>query len=191
LTETLHQKGLPSTISVYYEPARLFEQLKNRQEAESHSGSYLIRKVAREYMGAKKVEIVAEKYEKPKAFINNTEVSVSFSHTKTGLALAVSRSHSVGCDIELQGRHVNERLINRMKHKGEDESLYEELPPIQIWTFKEAALKMMGTGLRNAMHNVYISRAEDGLFDVEINDGIQAKICSFQHSQHWITICYR
>jgi phosphopantetheinyl transferase len=191
LTETLKQKGLPESISVYYEPVQLFEQLKNRQEAESHSGSYLIRKVARKYMAAKKVDIVAKKYEKPRAFINNHEVSVSFSHTRTGLALAISEFHTVGCDIELQDRNVTARLVERMKHEKEDELLYEENSAVQIWTFKEAALKMMGTGLRNPMHNVRITGGEQGVFDVEINNGIQAKICSFQHCRHWITICYR
>jgi phosphopantetheinyl transferase len=191
LTESITHQALPKSISVYYEPARLFEQLKNRQEAESHSGSYLIRKVAREYMSAKKVDIIAEKYEKPRAFINDDEVSVSFSHTRTGLALAISKNLNVGCDIELSNRHVSPQLVKRMKHEQEDDVLYNELPAVQIWTFKEAALKMMGTGLRNPMHNVHISPGENGLFEVEINDGIQAKICSFQHHQHWITICYR
>lgn len=191
MTESITHQSLPNSISVYYEPVRLFEQLKDRQEAESHSGSYLIRKVAREYMSAKKVDIIAEKYEKPRAFINDNEVSVSFSHTRTGLALAVSEHLSVGCDIEMSNRHVSPQLVKRMKHQQEDESLYEELTAVQIWTFKEAALKMMGTGLRNPMHNVHIFSGENGQFNVEINDGIQAKICSFHHQQHWITICYR
>jgi len=191
LTEPINHQALPKSISVYYEPARLFEQLKNRQEAESHSGSYLIRKVAREHMAAKKVDIIAEKYEKPRAFINNSEVSVSFSHTKSGLALAISENHNVGCDIEMMNRHVSPQLIKRMKHEQEEDLLYEQLPAVQIWTFKEAALKMMGTGLRNPMHNVQITQGKSGGFDVEINDGIQAKICSFQHHEHWITICYR
>jgi phosphopantetheinyl transferase len=191
LVETIKHQGLPEAISVYYEPVRLFEALKNRQEAEAHSGSYLIRKVAREHLSARKVEIIAKKYEKPRAFINGSEVSVSFSHTKTGLALAISKSYNVGCDIELSARHVSPLLVKRMKHEQEDLSLYEQLPAVQIWTFKEAALKMMGTGLRNPMHNVKISQGEKDLLDVEINDGIQAKICSFQYHQHWVTICYR
>jgi len=191
LAETIQHQGLPEAISVYYEPVRLFEALKNRQEAEAHSGSYLIRKIAREHLSAKKVDIITEKYEKPRAFINDSEVSVSFSHTKTGLALAISESYDVGCDIELSKRDVSPLLIKRMKHEQEDESLYEKLPAVQIWTFKEAALKMTGTGLRNPMHNVKISQDESGRFDVEINDGIQAKICSFHHHQHWVTICYR
>lgn len=191
MAETIQYRGLPEAISVYYEPARLFEALKNRQEAEAHSGSYLIRKVARENLSARKVDIVAEKYEKPRAFINDDEVSVSFSHTKTGIALAISKSFNVGCDIELCNRHVSPLLVKRMKHQEEAEVLYEMFPAVQIWTFKEAALKMMGTGLRNPMHNVKISRSEKGFFDVEINDGIQAKICSFQYNKHWITICYR
>lgn len=191
MAETIQHKGLPEAISVYYEPARLFESLENRREAESHSGSYLIRKVAREHLSARKVDIIAEKYEKPRAFINNSEVSVSFSHTKNGLALAISESYNVGCDIELSKRRVSPQLIKRMKHENEDASLYELLPAVQIWTFKEAALKMMGTGLRNPMHNVKISKGDKELFDVEINDGIQAKICSFQYHKHWVTICYR
>lgn len=191
MPEQIFHESLPDSIVVVYEPMKLFKKLVDIQKAEIHSGSYLIRKTARDYFSAKKVEIIAEKYEKPKAFINDTEVSVSFSHTNDGVVLAMSSSLNVGCDMEVKSRLVSESLAKRMRNPKESNQLYASHPLVQIWTFKEAALKMIGTGLRYPMNLVRITADKKNGFDVEFNDGKQAKICSFQHNDHWISICYQ
>lgn len=142
------------------------------------------------FLGETNVDIKTQKYEKPQAFIDNREISVSFSHTKDAISAAVSSSLIVGCDMEKSGRKVHPRLAARMSHPEEEARLYRDLEHIQIWTFKEAALKCIGTGLRKPMKSVKINQRGEFLFDVEFDDGNIAKICSFHHHKHWISICY-
>jgi phosphopantetheinyl transferase len=92
--------------------------------------------------------------------------------------------------MEPCGREVHPRLAARMKHTAENEVIYSEIKPIRVWTLKEAALKQIGTGLRTPMNSVKIEVLNDSEFRVEFDNGKQAKICSFQHKDHWISICY-
>jgi phosphopantetheinyl transferase len=78
-----------------------------------------------------------------------------------------------------------------MKCNNEIDQLYNESEPIRIWTCKEAALKMIGTGLRISMNGVHLKKISEDLFEVEFNNGKRAKICSFQHRDHWISVCYQ
>lgn len=191
MTNRITHRHLPEDIYLCYKPVSFFKEAENRQKSEIHSGSYLIRKVAREQFNARHIDIVALKYEKPRVFINETEYSASFSHTVHGVALALSKAKNVGCDLEVESREVSDLLAGRMKNIHEDPSLYENKSAIQIWTFKEAALKMIGTGLRTPMNSVCISENGKEQFKVHFSDGELARICSFKHEGHWITICYQ
>lgn len=191
MTNRITHNQLPDDIILCYEPVSFFKAAENRQKSEIHSGSYLIRKVARERFGARQIEIVALKYEKPKVYIDGTEYSASFSHTLHGVALAISKNRNVGCDLEVENRKVSDLLASRMRNSGEQNTLYENRSSIQIWTFKEAALKMIGTGLRIPMNSVCIKESKGEQFKVRFSDGNKAKICSFKHEGHWITICFQ
>lgn len=191
LTNRITHRHLPDDIILCYEPVSFFKEAENRQKSEIHSGSYLIRKVAREQFNARKIDIVALKYEKPRVYINEAEYSASFSHTVHGVALAISKRRNVGCDLEIENRKVSELLAGRMRNMDEKPSLYVNKSAIQIWTFKEAALKMIGTGLRTPMNSVCVSENGKEQFSVHFSDGEQAEICSFKHEGHWITICYQ
>lgn len=159
-------------------------------KSQSITGSILIKNIADEYMGIPRIDVFTEKYEKPKGFIDSNEVSVSFSHTDSGLAASVSLEHNVGLDMEETGRNVHERLASRMRHPDEGDQLYKEHELIRIWTLKESALKMIGTGLRKPMNSVIIKQTDTGLFSVRFEDAREATICSFQHENHWVSICY-
>ncbi|HLR90244.1 MAG TPA: 4'-phosphopantetheinyl transferase superfamily protein [Balneolaceae bacterium] len=191
MTNRLSHCHLPEDIILCYEPVSFFKEAENRQKSEIHSGSYLIRQVARERLDARQIDIIALKYEKPKVYINGEEFSASFSHTVQGVALAISGQRIVGCDLELENRKVSDLLTSRMRNREEEPSLYENRPAIQIWTLKEAALKMIGTGLRTPMNSVCIIEKGDELFNVKFSDGSEANICSFRHRGHWLTICYQ
>lgn len=191
MTNLITHRHLPDDIILSYEPVSFFKQAENRQKSEIHSGSYLIRKIARERFDARHIDIVALKYEKPRVYVNETEYSASFSHTVHGVALAISKMKNVGCDLEVENRKVSALLAGRMRNKNEDASLYENIPAIQIWTFKEAALKMIGTGLRTPMNSVCVTVSGKEQFGVRFSNGEEAKICSFRHEGHWITICYQ
>ncbi|MEX2462698.1 MAG: 4'-phosphopantetheinyl transferase superfamily protein [Balneolaceae bacterium] len=160
-------------------------------EEEAISGAIILRRMAKKFLGIKELDIYTPKNEKPKAFIGDNELSVSFSHTKKAICAAISYEFNVGCDIESIDRSVNPAIISRIKCKNEIDQLYNETEPIRIWTCKEAALKMIGMGLRISMNSVYLKKISEDLFEVEFNNGKRAKICSFQHRDHWISVCYQ
>lgn len=166
------------------------QKTTDRDLQEAITGAKLIKQLAKKYLEESITEFISEKYEKPKAFINDQELSVSFSHTKLGLSAGISKTFNVGCDIELVNRSVSPSLLARMRCPFEGEMLYKKADPIQIWTLKEAALKMIGTGLRKPMNSITISLLDESLFDVDFGNGKRAKICSFKHKSHWISICY-
>lgn len=191
MAELITHDRLPRDLIVVYEAMKYFKEVADKQMAEIHSGSYLIRKTAREHFKAKKVDVIADKYEKPRAFVNGKEISVSFSHTKNGVVLAMSEKWNIGCDMELSDRKINESIRSRMRHPEETDEFYQNVSPIRIWTFKEAALKMIGTGLRKPMNSIKISQPVENSYEAEINNGNRAKICSFKYDHHWISICYQ
>lgn len=190
MTKRIRHIALPEEIVLSCELITEVNESKNRDEVESVSGAVLIRSMAKKYLSVSDLEVYTPKSEKPKAFVGDNELSVSFSHTKDAISAAISFDYLVGCDIECFDRPVSPALVNRMKGELETDELYM-LEPIRIWTFKEAALKMIGTGLRKPMKSVNIYQTDTNLFDVEIDNGIRAKICSFRHKNYWISICYQ
>ncbi|PWN07047.1 4'-phosphopantetheinyl transferase family protein [Rhodohalobacter mucosus] len=191
LFEQIQHHGLPEEILSGYEPLRVETSGGDIDTSQSITGTLLIKKIADRCMDVSRIDVYTEKYEKPKAFIGSREVSVSFSHTTDALAAAVSEKYNVGLDMESMGRPVHKRLAERMKHFEESPLLYEQNEWIRIWTLKEAALKMIGTGLRKPMNSVSIIQMDKYGFSVQFDDGMRAKICSFPNHGHWISICYR
>jgi phosphopantetheinyl transferase len=188
--ERIYHPDLPDNILVSYAPVIIPKKGQDVNQVETHAGSYLLKKMAENWLSIKEMEVQAAKNEKPKAFAGGKELSVSFSHTNEALSAAISKEWIVGCDMEAVGRKVHPKLVERMKQPEERSELYSELDPIRIWTFKESALKMIGTGLRTPMKSVKISRERSSLFTAVFQDGRRAKICSFEHKNHWISICY-
>jgi len=190
LTKRIRHIELPDEIILSCELLSESDESKNKDEAESTSGAFLIRRMAKKHMAVNHLEVYTLKNEKPKAFTGDNELSVSFSHTKDAISAAISFEYLVGCDIESSDRSVSPALVNRMRGEFEAQELYK-LDEIRIWTCKEAALKMIGTGLRKPMRSVNLFQLDVNLFGVEIDNEIRAKICSFKHNKHWISICYR
>lgn len=187
----LTHQHLPKEIIVGYGAVSGSNLQGQKNVIENVSGGTLVKKLANHYLGLENLKIVTKKYEKPRALSGDHEISVSFSHTDSAITAALSERYLVGCDMEAVSRTVNERLGQRMKHENESQSLYDNHSLIRIWTLKEAALKMIGTGLRKPMHCVCITENSEALFFVNIDNGKRAKICSFQHQDFWISICYQ
>lgn len=190
MAKRIRHIALPEEIILSCELITEIDESKNRDEVESVSGAVLIRSMAKKYLSVNNLEVYTPKSEKPKAFVGDNELSVSFSHTKEAISAAISFDYLVGCDLECYDRSVNPALVHRMKGEHETEELYK-FEPIRLWTCKEAALKMIGTGLRKPMKSVNLDQIDTNLFDVEIDNGIRAKICSFRHKNYWISICYQ
>ena len=193
-------KPLPGTITACDLPDDIFlcYQLhppvgKDVDIAMHHnrSGSKLTEKMILQQLNASKVKIITQKNEKPRAYAGTNEVSVSFSHTDSAVVSAISTEWTVGCDMESASRKVHPNLVKRMKHPDESLALYNKFEPVRIWTLKESALKMIGTGLRKPMRTVSVSHLNQNIFEVEIDNGNRAKICSFIYEEHWISVCYQ
>ena len=113
------------------------------------------------------------------------------AQTEWGGVSVVGTRSTVGCDMESASRKVHPNLVKRMKHPDESSALYNKFEPVRIWTLKESALKMIGTGLRKPMRTVCVSHLNQNIFEVEIDNGNRAKICSFIYEEHWISVCYQ
>jgi phosphopantetheinyl transferase len=191
LPELIEHPSIPDQVIVAYEPLTIETTGGDRDTSESITGTLLLKRMADQFLNGKTIDVFTRKYEKPQAFIDGEEVSVSFSHTDDAIVAAISTSLNVGVDMEAKSREVHERLATRMKSKDEKSTLYEGNSLIRVWTFKEAALKMIGTGLRKPMNHVTVSIENEHHFNAEFDDGNRAKICSFIHQDHWISICYK
>lgn len=191
IPERLQIPCLPEEIVVSYEPFETDLTGIDLDLLQNQSGRNLIKNTASLFLEEIDIQILTQKNEKPRAFCNEREVSVSFSHTNDGVAGAISFFYNVGCDMENADRKVHPRLMDRLKNQGESDQLYLNVEPVRIWTLKEAALKMIGTGLRKPMNSIRISLIDKIRFSVAFDDGKRAKICSFQHHEHWISICYQ
>jgi 4'-phosphopantetheinyl transferase len=79
------------------------------------------------------------------SYAGRPELDFSVSHTGTLVALALSAGCRVGLDVEEAGRRpIAGRLADRVLTDGERAST---LPFLDLWTRKEAAVKLTGHGL--------------------------------------------
>lgn len=189
--QRLKKTCLPDAVLVCFEHFETDIKKEDLELVQNQSGRLLIKRMSDYFLGADETKIFTQKNEKPEMHCDGKEVSVSFSHTNDGVSGAISNQFNVGCDMEHSDRKVHPRLVDRMRHQDESPGLYEAVDAIRIWTLKESALKMIGTGLRKPMNSVHISSIEDDHFKVQFDDGKEAKICSFQHKNHWISVCYQ
>ena len=186
----IHHKKLPESIFGGFEKRDLNPGDGPVEISESLSGKLLLQKLIASRFEIQAPEIITKKYEKPRVYYNGNEISVSFSHTPGAVSGAISKEYIVGLDMESLNRNVHPRLTSRMKHPREEDALYSGDSTLRIWTLKEAALKAIGTGLRVPMNSVCLKKESEDEYSVEFNDGKEAKICSFQESNQWISICY-
>ena len=102
--------------------------------------------------------------------IRYPDVHFNLSHCKNGIAVAVDSS-PVGIDIESFHRD-NEALIRRTMNDAEIEAIQTSPNPTaaftQLWTQKEAVLKLRGTGIVNDLHGVLDGK--DYLLESHINE---------------------
>lgn len=82
---------------------------------------------------------------------SHPELAVSISHCRRAVAVAVSTEGRVGIDVECR-RKVGESLMQRVCTPEEWAAVQSEDDPVmfflQLWTRKEAVLKMRGSGIQ-------------------------------------------
>ncbi len=98
------------------------------------------------------VEVVVEHDDKGAPYLpDHPELSVSISHCRTAVAVAVSPEGRVGIDVECR-RKIGEGLLERVCTADEQAAVRAAADPtmafLQLWTRKEAVLKLRGTGIQ-------------------------------------------
>lgn len=82
---------------------------------------------------------------------DHPELSVSISHCRTAVAVVVSPQGRVGIDVECR-RKIGEGLMERVCTEAELATVRAAddvtMAFLQLWTRKEAVLKMRGTGIQ-------------------------------------------
>ena len=97
-------------------------------------------------------EVVIEHDEKGAPYLPaHPELSVSISHCRAAVAVAVSSNNAVGIDIECR-RRVSQSLVERVCTEEEQKAICNAVDPemefLRYWTRKEAVLKMHRTGIQ-------------------------------------------
>ena len=90
--------------------------------------------------------------------VGHPEIHFNLSHCKEAVVCAVSDS-PVGVDVE-SIREYRESLVRYTMNDDEvrqiETSEHPEVTFIRLWTMKEAALKLIGTGISNDIKNVLV-----------------------------------
>ena len=97
-------------------------------------------------------EVVVEHDDKGAPYLpDHPELSVSISHCRTAVAVAVSPEGRVGIDVECR-RKIGDGLLERVCTADEQAAVRAAADPtmafLQLWTRKEAVLKLRGTGIQ-------------------------------------------
>lgn len=92
--------------------------------------------------------------------VGTKELCFSVSHAGSIAALAVAREFSVGVDIErVASEKTWDEVRGIVRNAGDDKSLHLA----QLWTAKEAALKMIGIGLALPLKAVSVQRCAENV----------------------------
>ncbi len=122
---------------------------------------------------------------RPWGEVNSERVWLSFSHTGKYMLCALSWKQAIGVDIESKDRELPDNLKERMLAEGE----HPEMPLIRVWTIKEAALKLKGTGLRSGLKHVSIA-SEINPGRLHFSDDTNCEFCTFEHKDHYISLAF-
>src|SRR5690625_5677485 len=101
----------------------------------------------------------------------------------------ISPHRSVVVVIESIRRDVHPGLKRRISHPSEVERVHE-LPALQLWTLKEAALKWCGSGLRTAMNRVCVVDARNPFCRLQLPDKRGVSLYSRRFGDRWLSVAY-
>ena len=136
--------------------------IKNLNENKTSWKESLINILVRDYqMDKKKIEFYNNEYGKP--YLLNSKIYFNISHSGKLLAIGIS-SDEVGVDIELvQERKYQDDVVKRTFNEKEQE-IYNGNKQVtyfyDVWTKKEAYVKLIGTGIRNMFKDLPIEYDE-------------------------------
>lgn len=167
------------------------EMLKNEKRKREFLTSRLLIKQLNREMGLDPLQFRVDKNNlgQPFGYYQNLQYDISIAHTDDFVLCGIALNFELGVDLEPLNRGVPDKLLSRILHQDELPGL-EEVPPIQLWTMKEALIKLQGMGLRMNMKDLQVKPDSGEQYYVDFNNDKTAKICSFQSNNHWISIAY-
>ena len=122
---------------------------------------------------------------KPSGYLDGNEIQLSYTHSNQLMLCACSLNRPIGIDIEDVYREIKPDLVNRLANEDEKELL----PVLQLWTVKEAALKMKGIGIRMDLKSLKVVQNQNHL-EVLFSDDSMCEFCTFEHQNHFITLAF-
>jgi len=195
--------GLPSSVYVSISPVltdlepdilavserQEFSRLNtNNRRAEFLTSRYLLREMSGQLdIGSPSLRLKKSELGKPYGEYETDIVNVSIAHTQNRVLCAMSADREVGIDIEPVGRTVNKRIRNRLLNTIELES-HEAVPTIQLWTMKEAVVKLYGTGIRRNLHEIHLEKIDKNRYQAACNDEWPVTICTSEIEDYWIAV---
>ncbi len=121
----------------------------------SVAGEMLARKLLSEYSGTVPKDIVILTDKKGKPYSQNVNLNFSISHSDKYVACAVNKTQ-VGIDIEKIQPDINFQITKKFCTEKEKDYIFRSFEKesavrrfFEVWTFKEAYFKFIGTGITN------------------------------------------
>lgn len=168
-----------------------FKAIKSRnRKSEYINTRHLVRALASKfgYLDSD-FRIKKDEMGKPYAETENKHLHLSIAHSSHYVICGLSESEDLGIDLEPTDRKVHAGLENRIFHPDEEEVI-RLMPLIRVWTIKEALVKLHGGGLRTNLNDLLLKKISENEFSTIFNNDKSARICSFQHNEHWVSVAY-
>jgi phosphopantetheine--protein transferase-like protein len=138
-------------------------QGKERRVLEEKAEMSLLEKAYSSIYGRKMPELIRDERGKP--MLKDDRCRISLSHT-AGLILTALSENNIGIDCEKIRKYperVADRCFSENEKKALESSGSRDREFFIIWTMKEAALKLDGTGLRFPLSEVSTFRENTGI----------------------------
>jgi len=126
---------------------------------------------------------------KPYGETGDKHFFLSIAHSAHYVLCGLSETMDIGIDLEPADRKVHKGLKSRIFHPEEKDDI-RSLKLIQVWTLKEALVKLHGGGLRTNLNELRLQKMSESEYTTIFNDDKSARICSFKHNEHWVSVAY-
>ena len=166
-----------------------------------------LRHILSQYLDADPRDLAFAYAERGKPYLEGSDISFNLSHSGEMAVYAVTRSRTVGVDVEFVGRRVSRDAVAQRFFAPEETAVIDAAPDgekertfFTIWTLKEAYLKARGGGISIPLDSFAVTPGEpiasllreDGdpeagrkwkLISVDVGNDYVAAICA--EGQGW------
>ncbi len=124
---------------------------------------------------------------KPYLSVDQKYFGYSVSHTDNCYLLGINEQGEIGVDVERSNRKIHPNLRSRICHERDEWD--QSTCTLQVWTIKEAVLKLIGTGLRLNMNKIVVERLDEINFQVH-HDNKEISVVSLEYNGYWVSVAW-